>query len=58
MLTRFQIYLLNLFSGRHTVAAMSRYDAEYMRYYTGISPLILTSFSGHYTKGNPYEPTR
>ena len=27
---------------RHTVSAMSRYDAEYLRYYTGIYTLLLT----------------
>ena len=45
-------------SGRHTIAAMSRYDAEYLRYYTGIKPLLLTSFSGYYTDTNWYNPTR
>ena len=43
---------------QHTVAAMSRYDAEYLRYYTGIKPLLLTSFSGYYTDANAYNPTR
>jgi len=37
---------------------MSRYDAEYLRYYTGIDPVLLTSFSGYYTKGYPYNPTK
>jgi len=38
-------------SDRHTIAAVSRYDAEYLRYYTGIQPTLLSSFSGYYTPG-------
>ena len=43
---------------RHTMAAESRYDAEYLRYYTGIKPILLSSFSGYYTQDYPYNPTR
>jgi hypothetical protein len=45
-------------SGRHTIAAMSRYDVEYLKYYTGLSPELLSSFSGYYTQGHEYNPTR
>jgi hypothetical protein len=45
-------------SGKHTIAAMSFYDAEYLKYYTGIKPLLLQSFSGYYTQGNPYNSSR
>jgi len=45
-------------SGKHIIAAMSLYDAEYLKYYTGIKPLLLNSFSGYYTQGNPYKPSR
>ena len=45
-------------SNRHTVAAMSRYDAEYLRYYTGIKPMLLSSFSGYYTDYSLYNPTK
>ena len=45
-------------SGKHTIAAMSTYDAEYLKYYTGIKPIVLTSFSGYYTHGNSFNPTR
>jgi hypothetical protein len=45
-------------SGKYTIGAMSRYDVEYLKYYTGVKPLFLQSFSGHYTKGHFYNPTR
>jgi hypothetical protein len=43
---------------KHILAAMSYYDHEYMRHYTGITPLPLYSSSRLYTKGTPYDPTR
>ena len=45
-------------SDRHTIASMSRYDAEYLQYYTGIKPQLLYSFSGYYTDYNLYNPTK
>ncbi len=45
-------------SGKHTIAAMSFYDAEYLKYYSGIKPILLHSFSGYYTQGNFYNPTK
>ena len=45
-------------SGRHTIAAVSRYDAEYLRYYTGIQPTLLSSFTGYYTPVDSYHPIR
>ncbi len=45
-------------SGKYTIATMSNYDAEYLKYYTGIKPIILTSFSGYYVNGYPYNATK
>ena len=45
-------------SKRHTIGAMSRYDAEYLQFYTGIKPELLTSFSGYYTDDNLYNPIK
>ena len=45
-------------SKRHTIGAMSRYDAEYLQFYTGIKPELLTSFSGYYTDNNLYNPVK
>ncbi len=43
----------------NVVGAVSRYDLEYLRHYTGISNLrLVSSFSGFYTAGHRYEPTR
>ncbi len=33
---------------RNTVGALSRYDVEYLRYYTGLDPKLVPSFSGYY----------
>jgi len=45
-------------SGRHTIAAVSRYDAEYLRYYTGFQPALLSSFSAYYTPVDSYHPAK
>ena len=42
----------------HIIAALSRYDEEYMRHYTGLSIAPLYSYSGFYTAGHTYNPTR
>lgn len=43
----------------HTVGAMSRYDAEYLRYYTGIPINIISSLSFYYTNSSSYhKPTK
>ena len=40
------------------MGAVSRYDYEYLRYYTGVKNLkLISSFSGFYTKGHKYKPT-
>ena len=36
----------------HTVGAVSRYDAEYMQYYTGIRGTLISSFGGFYMTNN------
>ena len=43
---------------RHFVAALSRYDAEYIRYFTGLKALPLYSSSQSYLPHLPYKPTR
>ena len=45
---------------KHVIAAESVYDLEYLRHYTGITPLPLYSYSGFYTQlpGNEYSPKR
>jgi hypothetical protein len=45
-------------AGGSTVATMSRYDAEYLRYYTGIKQVLLTSFSGYYMNPDLYKPSK
>ena len=42
----------------HIIAALSRYNYEYLRHYTGLSAVPLYSYSGFYTSGHPYRPTR
>ena len=42
----------------NVIAALSRYDEEYLRHYTGLSVAPLYSYSGFYTSENPYKPTR
>ena len=42
----------------HIIGALSRYDEEYMRHYTGLSIAPLYSYSGFYTAGHAYNPTR
>ena len=44
--------------GRLVLGAESKYDVEYLHYYTGLSALPLYSYSGFYTAGNPYSPTK
>lgn len=43
---------------RHYVLAMSRYDAEYINYFTGLQPLPLYSSSGGYVPKDAYRPFR
>ena len=45
-------------SPRHYVAALSRYDAEYINYFTGLQALPLYSSSRTYTPKKDYKPTR
>ena len=42
----------------HVIAALSHYDEEYLRHYTGLSVAPLYSYSGFYTLGHRYNPTR
>lgn len=43
---------------RNTIAAASRYDKEYMRYYTGLSPRLVPSYSGFYASSVLYKPVK
>ena len=43
---------------KYKVEFVCRYDVEYMKYYTNINVKLTTGFSGFYTKGNPYKPTK
>ena len=45
-------------SPRHVIAALSVYDYEYLRHYTGLDPIPLFASSLFYTANNPYNPTR
>ena len=40
----------------NTIGAMSRYDVEYMRYYTGLKPLLVPAYSGFYISAKYTEP--
>ena len=40
----------------NTIGAMSRYDVEYMRYYTGLKPLLVPAFSGFYINAKYTKP--
>ena len=44
--------------GRLVLGAESKYDVEYLHYYTGMIALPLYSYSGFYTAGNPYSATK
>ena len=50
--------LATMNSPKHIIGAMSVYDQEYLRHYTGLKPLQLFSFSGFYTANNTYAPNR
>ena len=41
----------------NTIGAMSRYDLEYMKYYTGLKPLLVPAFSGYYISSRHTKPT-
>lgn len=42
---------------KHTIGAVSRYDLEYLKYYTGLkNALLVPSFSGFYTDVYSYNP--
>ena len=42
---------------KHTIAAQNKYDLEYMKHYTGVSPVPLFSYSGLYMGANGYSYT-
>ncbi len=42
-----QLKILDIYP-QNTIGAMSRYDVEYMRYYTGLKPKLVPSYSGYY----------
>lgn len=39
---------------KHVIAAQNKYDLEYLKHYTGISPIPLFSYSGLYMQGNGF----
>ncbi len=43
---------------KHIIGALSVYDQEYLRYYTGLDPLPLYDFASTYTTRSAYKPTR
>ena len=45
---------------QNAIAAVSRYDAEYLRYYTGLSATLIPSYSGYYLNQiyNPDKPKK
>jgi len=40
----------------NTIGAASRYDLEYMKYYTGLTPKLISSFAGYYISSKNYKP--
>ena len=50
--------LASMDSPKHIMAALSVYDYEYFRHYTGFDPIPLFSSSLFYTANNPYNPTK
>ena len=40
----------------NTIAAASRYDLEYLKYYTGLNPTLISSFSDFYIDNQNYKP--
>ena len=50
--------LVKMNNPRHIFGALSYYDQQYLKHYTGIDPLPLYSSSLVYTSGNPYNPIR
>eukprot|EP00667_Euglena_gracilis_P017130 EG_transcript_18007 len=45
-------------SPRHFIAANNMFDAQYINYYTGLSPVLLTSNAFFYANSAQYNPTR
>lgn len=44
---------------KHVIGAVSRYDLEYLRHYTGLNDIVLIpSFSGFYTDPYEYKPVK
>jgi hypothetical protein len=52
-----QLKILNKYSV-NTIGALSRYDQEYLRYYTGLSPKLVPSYSGSYLNKKYDQPVR
>ena len=50
--------LASMDSPKHIIAALSVYDYEYLRHYTGLDPIPLFSSCLFYTANNPYNPTK
>ena len=50
-----QLKTLNKYK-ENTIGAISRYDVEYMRYYTGLDAKLVPSYGGFYMEGT-YKPT-
>ena len=40
----------------HVIGALSRYDVEYLKYYTGVQADLVPSYSGFYIDSNSYKP--
>ncbi|XP_052788969.1 uncharacterized protein LOC128223697 isoform X2 [Mya arenaria] len=49
----------DLTRAKHIIGGASRYDYEYLKYYTGLGDSIklISSFGGMYTKGGEFKPT-
>ena len=43
---------------RNVVGGLSRYDVEYIKYYTNLDARLMSSYSGYYLQGHPYRPKR
>ena len=42
----------------HVIGALSRYDVEYLKYYTGIQADLVPSYSGFYVNIDSYQPNQ
>lgn len=52
-----QLGIINKYQ-QNTIGAMSRYDVEYLKYYTGLNPKLVTSYAEYYVHPRDYQPVK